>query len=84
MGSRIEDLQLLDVARGKLTTLATAREPGEIRPLAFSPDGDRILFSQTDATGRDSLWSMDMDGSDAQLLVTGTATGDWQPSPAGP
>ena len=84
VGLRIEDLQLLDVARGQLTMLATAREPGAISPLAFSPDGDRILFSQTDAKGQDSLWSMDTDGSDAQLLVTGTATGDWQPSPAGP
>lgn len=81
-GSRIEDLQLLDVGRGQLSTLATAREPGAIGPLGFSADGTRILFSQRDATGRDSLWSMNTDGTDTKLLVTGTATGDWQPSPA--
>jgi Tol biopolymer transport system component len=84
VGVRIEDLQLLDVTRGEVTTLATVPQPGGISPLAFSPDGDRILFSRSDATDRHSLWSIGTDGSDARLLVTGTATGDWQPSPVRP
>ncbi len=33
---------------------------------------------------RDSLWSVRADGSDAQLLVTGTGSGDWQFLPADP
>ena len=43
--------------------------------IAFSPDGDRILFATTDT---DVLWSVRADGSDAQHLVTGTSWGDWQ------
>ena len=84
VGLRRHDLQLIDVASGRMTTLQTAHEPGGIGPLSFSPDGHRVLFSQGDATGRGSLWSMDTDGSDSKLLVTGTGTGEWQPSPAGP
>ena len=51
-------------------------------PITFSPGGDRILFSRTDAKSVTSLWSIRTDGSDAQLLVTGTGWGDWQSLPA--
>jgi hypothetical protein len=74
---------VVDVASGIVTTLASASgavAPGAIR---FSPEGDRILFSKTDANGMTSLRSVRVDGSDGQLLVTGTGWGDWQWQPAG-
>jgi Tol biopolymer transport system component len=73
-------LQLLDTASGQLTTLKTGSEA--INPLAFSPEGDRVLFSQDDATGTSSLWSVTTDGSDPRLLVAGADWGDWQWQPA--
>ena len=72
------ELRVVDVASGIVTTLASAS--GAIR---FSPEGDRILFSKTDANGMTSLRSVRVDGSDGQLLVTGTGWGDWQWQPAG-
>jgi Tol biopolymer transport system component len=71
----------VDVASGQLKTLRTGVEA--IAPLAFSPEGDRILFSQGDATGTASLWSIKTDGSDPRLLVAGADWGDWQWQPAG-
>jgi len=56
------------------------RPVGVVRPIGFSPDGDRILFA--DAEGG-SLYTVNVDGSNAQLLVEGTGWGEWQPLPAG-
>ena len=64
--------------------LASATGASPLNPITFSPEGDRILFSRTEANGATSLWSVQVDGSDARLLVTGTDWGDWQPLPAGP
>ena len=46
--------------------------------IKFSPEGDQILFTRTDATGASSLWSVHADGSDPHRLVAGTGWGDWQ------
>ncbi len=46
--------------------------------IKFSPEGDQILFTRTDATGATSLWSVHADGSDLHRLVAGTDWGDWQ------
>lgn len=78
------ELRLVDVASGTVTTLATATGASPLKPVAFSPEGDRILFSKTETNGVASLWSVKVDGSDARLLVTGTDWGDWQPLPDGP
>jgi Tol biopolymer transport system component len=73
-------LRQIDVETGEVTTIAA--EP-LITPIRFSPEGDRILYSTRDADFAPiGLWSMDADGSNAQLLVAGTAVGDWQPLPA--
>jgi Tol biopolymer transport system component len=58
--------------------------------LDWSPQGDRILFARQEVTQDDpsdpgalrtvgvgSLWSVNVDGSDAQRLVAGTIWGDW-------
>lgn len=80
------ELRVLDISSGDETTIAA--ELGIGGPLAFSPEGDRILFSRRaldEETGRDlegegmGLWSISVDGSDAQLLVPGAHWGDWQP-----
>ena len=76
-----DGILVVDVASGSVTSLASARAGEFPNVLAFSPDGDRILFARRDATNYDeaSLWSVNADGSDARLLVTGPGWGDWQP-----
>lgn len=78
------ELRVVDVASGRVTTLARARGAFPLAPIRFSPEGDRILFSRTESNNETSLWSVNADGSDARLLVTGTGWGDWQSLPAGP
>ena len=80
-----DEILVVDVASGSVTSLARARAGELIYVLAFSRDGDRILFTRMDATDPDEafLWSVSADGSDARLLVTGTGWGDWQPVPPG-
>lgn len=74
-----DEVHLLDVATGSVTRL-TESEPGwTLRIIGFSPQGDRILFSNTDdrGEGESSLWSVGVDGSDARVVVAGTMWGDW-------
>jgi hypothetical protein len=81
----INELRVIDVASGTVTTLASWSGVNDIGVLTFSPVGDRILFSRSDSTDvGTSLWSVNTDGSGAQLLVTGTGWGDWQALPDGP
>ena len=77
------ELRVVDVASGTVTTLASASGALPLAPIRFSPEGDRILFSRTEPNNATSLWSVKADGSDAQLLVTGTGWGDWQWQPPG-
>jgi Tol biopolymer transport system component len=76
-----DELRLLDLASGSITTLAEASGTDPFRAIRFSPDGDRILFAVTDR--HQSLWTIRTDGSDKRLLVAGTGWGDWQWLPAG-
>ena len=80
-GSSVEraaELRVLDVASGIVRTAAAKRS---IRPIRFSPDGDRILFATDGGVDGTGLWSVDADGSDVQLVVPGAGWGDWQPRP---
>jgi Tol biopolymer transport system component len=77
------ELRVVDVASGTVTTLARASGAFPLAPIRFSPEGDRILFSRTEPNNATSLWSVNADGSDAQLLVTGAGWGDWQWQPPG-
>ena len=79
-----DELRLVNVANGTVTSLAKTRGTDSLHAIRFSATGDRILFSRTDSPGEPSLWSVRADGLDAQLLVMGTWSGDWQPLPAGP
>jgi Tol biopolymer transport system component len=69
------ELRVLDLSSGDETTLAA--EAGIGGPFAYSPEGDRILYSRG-VDGEVGLWSIAADGSDAQLLVPGADWGDWQ------
>jgi Tol biopolymer transport system component len=73
-----QQLRQVDVASGLVTTITA--EPG-IRAIRFSPNGDRILFTTWDSSDNTSLWSINTDGSDRQLLVPNTDFADWQPHP---
>jgi dipeptidyl aminopeptidase/acylaminoacyl peptidase len=81
---RSRELRLVDVATGTVSLLIEPDGPAVLSVMAgggfeFSPDGDRILFSRTeeDGTGANSLWSVNVDGSNLRRLVAGTAWGDW-------
>ena len=75
---------MVDVASGTVTTLAGATDPAAVVPIRFSSDGDRLLFSKSDASNASSLWSVKADGSDPRLLVSGNDWGDWQWLPSSP
>jgi TolB protein len=49
---------------------------------SFSPDGNRILFANRAAEGPTSLWTVDNNGENADLLYSGPNTivaADWAP-----
>jgi Tol biopolymer transport system component len=75
------ELRVLDVATRTVTVLVEAGASDTLwrGPVAFSPEGDRILFSRTEVegAGASSLWSVNADGSDLRRLVARTAVGDW-------
>lgn len=77
----LKNLRVMEMASGNALELTSSSEIG---PIHFSPEGDRILFWKTDHNDVPSLWSVDVHGSDSQLLVSGTSWGDWQWQPAGP
>jgi Tol biopolymer transport system component len=79
------EVRVVDVATGTVTTLSRSTKYYPANPtIRFSPEGDRVLFSRTDAGGETSLWSIRVDGSDARRLVSGTDWGDWQWRPPEP
>jgi Tol biopolymer transport system component len=79
------DLRVVDPGSGIATTLASARGSGVryLQPIGFSPDGHRILFTESGAMGFESLWSVSTDGSGARKLVDGDyVEGGWLSLPA--
>ena len=70
-----EGLRLLDVATGEVTRLTREERGTDLQVKGFSPEGDRVLFSTSESDS--SLWSIDVDGSDASLVVAGTWQGEW-------
>ena len=78
---RATELAVLDVASGSVVPLADIGGTDGLPYVKFSPEGDQILFTRTDATGVPSLWSVHADGSDLHRLVAGTGWGDWQTVP---
>lgn len=72
------ELRVIDVASGVVTPLAGMGGRDTLWSIRFSPEGDRILFSRTEANDVTSLWTIRANGSGARRLVTGTGWGDWQ------
>ena len=69
---------MFDVATGTATLLTEVDASNRLRVIDFSPQGDRILFESFHLDGvGESLWSVNVDGSDLRRLVAGTASGDW-------
>ncbi|HEV8403946.1 MAG TPA: hypothetical protein VGQ31_13030 [Candidatus Limnocylindrales bacterium] len=79
----VNELRVVDVASGTVRTLAIVTGNPFLRPIAFSPDGGRILYASGHGDDH-ALWSIAVDGSDARLLVSGTDWGDWQVLPPAP
>jgi Tol biopolymer transport system component len=79
----VDDTKLLvrDVATGADTSLLDVTRWSErLHVIEFSPDGDRILFTRSDADGDPSpLWSIGVDGADLRRLVDGIDWADLQP-----
>ena len=71
------ELGVVYVTGGEVQKLAVTGGD-EVRVIEFSPQGDQILFSRTNAKDQTSLWSVRADGSDPHRLVAGTPSGDWQ------
>ena len=74
------DLRVIDLTSGSVTTLVANDTGSALTVIAFSPDGDRILFSKDGGGTAPSLWTVRIDGSDVRRLVSGTVVGDWQPA----
>jgi Tol biopolymer transport system component len=71
---------VLDVAHSYTETLAVSSATGNLGNAGFSPDGDKVLFSQMDANDNGlGLWSANVDSSGVQEIVAGDAWGQWQP-----
>jgi Tol biopolymer transport system component len=49
----------------------------------WSPDGKRIASARSPTTGRFSVWVMNADGSNRQLVKRGARSPAWQPAPGG-
>ena len=69
-------LRVVDVATGSVTPLIDEERGTRLSVIGFSPRGDRILYRR-DEGNKSSLWSVGVDGSDAQLVVDGTWQGEW-------
>ena len=72
------ELHVVDVASGRLTLLDGTGGPDTLSVIGFSPEGDRILFSATDAQNVSTLWTVRADGTGAHALAPVTDWGDWQ------
>jgi Tol biopolymer transport system component len=88
-GTSPDQLHVVEVATGYVTSLTVATDVGRpndwLHAVAFSADGGRVLFATVDHEyDKLSLWGVGVDGSEPQLLVTGTDRGDWRPQPNDP
>jgi Tol biopolymer transport system component len=82
-GGWATELRVIDVTSGAVTHLAGGMGVTDsFKALAFSPDGERILFSTADRSFEvTALWTVNADGSGLRRLVLGTSEGDWQTIP---
>jgi Tol biopolymer transport system component len=78
------ELLVRDVATGADTSLLDVTRSERLHVIEFSTDGDRILFTRSDADGgRGSLWSIGADGSDLRRILDGIDWADLRPQGRG-
>lgn len=74
------ELLVRDLATGADTSLVDVTRSEFLEVIEFSPNGDRILFTRSDADySRSSLWSIGFDGSDLRRLLDGIDWADLRP-----
>jgi Tol biopolymer transport system component len=61
-------------------TQRLTQSPGEDLQPAWSPDGQRLVFSSGPAQARQSIYVMEADGSNARLLIESGNAPVWSPS----
>ncbi|MGH2526142.1 MAG: TolB family protein [Actinomycetota bacterium] len=84
-GSDGRELLVRDVATGADTSLVDVPLSERLNVLEFSSDGERILFTRSDADGgARSLWSIGADGTDLRRLVDGIEWADLRPEAGTP
>jgi hypothetical protein len=84
MTQQSSSLWVVDSATGKNgVEVASVDGEGGLGPIAFSPDGERILVQQRHADGVSDLMSVSADGSASTVIVAGAEHGEWLPHPAG-
>jgi Tol biopolymer transport system component len=73
------ELRVFDVETGSVALVTEGERGSTLEVIGFSPRGDRILFSKTEdrGEGESSLWSINVNGSAARLVVEGTVSGEW-------
>jgi Tol biopolymer transport system component len=74
------EILVRDLATGADTSLVDVTRSERVEVIEFSPDGDRILFTRSDADGGPSpLWSIGADGSDLRRLLDAIVWADLRP-----
>jgi TolB protein len=72
---------VLDIESGQITDLSGNKTDGtnDLQP-RFSPDGSTIIFvnASNDGTGKKSIWIMDKDGGNRQLLFDDAEMPNWK------
>jgi len=74
------ELHVVDVATRSVTKVFEGDRRAILRVVGFSPDGERVLFTNSGAGAHDpdALWSVGVDGSDARQVVEDTTDGAWR------
>ena len=69
-------VQVMAADGSGLRTLAPSLQGSQTNP-DWSPDGGRVTFGMTDAGGKDDLWVVDVDGSNARRVYDCTGACDY-------
>jgi len=71
------ELGVVDVASGAVTTRYRPDGFDRVDPVKFSADGTHLLFRRSNET-TSSIWSVDVDGSNARQLIADAWDADWR------
>jgi Tol biopolymer transport system component len=75
-------LSVVDPTTGLETALARVEGEGDLQPIAFSRDGERILVQEHRSDGVSGLSSVNADGSGSTMITAGADHGEWLSPPA--